>query len=76
MICWSVGTLALSIVLVNLSFVPQFIGWLGIITGILVGIGTAIKLVNPKIKLALVGALFAILFEIIIGGWLVYYSII
>jgi len=76
MICWSVGTLALSIVLVNLSFVPQFIWWLGIIAGILVGIGTAIKLVNPKIKLALVGALFAILFEIIIGGWLVYYSII
>jgi hypothetical protein len=76
MICWSVGTLAFSIVLVNLSFVPVFIGWLGIIASILVGIGTAIKLVKPKIKLAMVGALFAILFEIIIGGWLVYYSIV
>jgi len=76
MICWSVGTLAFSIVLVNLSFVPVFIGWLGIVASILVGIGTAIKLVKPKIKLALVGALFAILFELIIGGWLIYYSII
>lgn len=75
MICWSIGTLAFSIVLVNSGFVPQFIGWLGIIASILVGIGTAIKLVKPKIKLALVGALFAIVFEIIIGGWLIYYSI-
>ena len=76
MICWSVGTLAFSIVLINSEFVPIFIGWLGIVAGILVGIGTAIKLVKPKIKLELVGALFAIVFEIIIGGWLVYYSII
>lgn len=75
MICWSVGTLAFSILLINSGFVPQFIGWLGIIASILVGIGTAIKLVKPKIKLAMVGALFAIVFEIIIGGWLIYYSI-
>ncbi len=76
MVCWSIGTLAFSIVLVNSGFVPVFIGWLGIIASILVGIGTAIKLVKTKIKLALVGALFAIVFEIIIGGWLIYYSII
>lgn len=76
MICWSIGTFAFSIVLVNSGFVPVFIGWLGIIASILVGIGTAIKFVKPKIKLALVGALFAIVFEIIIGGWLIYYSII
>jgi hypothetical protein len=76
MICWSIGTLAFSIVLVNSGFVPVFIGWLGITTSVLVGFGTAIKLVKPKIKLALVGALFAILFEIIIGVWLIYYSII
>jgi hypothetical protein len=76
MICWSIGTLAFSIVLVNSGFIPISIGWLGIIASILVGIGTAIKLVKPKIKLALVGALFAIVFEIVIGGWLIYYSII
>lgn len=76
MICWSVGTLAFSIVLVNSGFVTVFIGWLGIIASILVGFGTAIKLVKPKIKFAMIGALFAILFEIIIGAWLVYYSII
>ena len=48
----------------------------GIVASILVGFGTAIKLVKPEIKLALVGALFAIVFEMIIGGWLIYYSII
>ena len=56
--------------------VPQIIGWLGIAAGILVGIYTAIKLVKPNLKIPPVGAIFAILFEIIIGGWLVYYSII
>jgi hypothetical protein len=76
MICWSIGTLAFSIVLVTSGFVPIFIGGLGIVASILVGFGTAIKLVKPKIKLALVGAMFAIIFEIIIGGWLIYYSII
>ena len=76
MICWSIGTLAFSIVLINSGVVPQIIGWLGIVASILVGFGTAIKLIKPKIKIALIGALFAILFEIIIGGWLIYYSII
>jgi len=75
MICWSIGTLSFSIVLVNSGFVLQIIGWLGIIAGILVGVFTAIKLVKPKIKAEMIGALFAILFEIIIGGWLIYYSI-
>jgi hypothetical protein len=76
MICWSIGTLAFSIILVYSGYIPVYIGWLGIVASILVGFGTAIKLFKPKIKLALVGALFAIVFEIIIGGWLIYYSII
>jgi hypothetical protein len=76
MICWSIGTFAFSIVLVNSGIVPEFIGWLGIVSGILVCIGTGIKLVKPKVKAAVIGALFAIVFEIIIGGWLIYYSII
>ncbi len=76
MICWSIGTLAFSIVLVNSGVVPQIIGWLGIVASILVGFYTGIKLVKPNLKIPPIGALFAILFEIIIGGWLIYYSII
>jgi hypothetical protein len=76
MICWSIGTIAFSIILVNSGFVPLFIGWLGIIAGILVGVYTGIRIVKPNSKIPPIGAIFAILFEIIIGGWLIYYSII
>jgi len=70
MICWSIGTLAYSIVLATYEVVPAIIGWLGIVASILVGFGTGIKLVKPKFKFEVIGALFAMLFEVIIGGWL------
>ena len=77
MICWSIGTLAFSIVLVTSEVVPTIIGYLGIIASILVGLTTAIKLAKPKSKdLTAIGGLTAILFEIIIGIALLYYSII
>jgi len=77
MICWSIGTLAFSIVLVTSEVVPTIIGYLGIIASILVGLTTVIKLAKPKSKdLTAIGGLTAILFEIIIGIALLYYSII
>ena len=77
MICWSVGTLAFSIVLVTSGIVPEIVGWLGIISSILVGFTTGIKLAKPNSKdYTAIGGLSAILFEIIIGALLVYYSII
>ena len=76
MICWSIGTLAFSIVLVTSEVVPQIIGWLGIVASILVGFGTGIKLVKPKFKFEVIGALFAMLFEVIIGGWLLFSPLI
>lgn len=77
MICWSIGTLAFSIVLVISEVIPAIIGYLGIIASILVGLTTAIKLAKPTSKdLTAIGGLTAILFEIIIGIALVYYLII
>jgi len=77
MICWSIGTLAFSIVLVTSEVVPQIIGWLGIVASILVGFSTGIKLVRPNFKdFTAIGGLSAILFEVIIGGWLLFSSII
>ena len=77
MICWSIGTLAFSIVLVTSEVVPQIIGWLGIVASILVGFGNGIKLVKPNFQdFTAIGGLTAILFEIIIGGWLLFSSII
>ena len=76
MICWSIGTLAFSIVLVTSGIAPEIIGWLGILSGILVGFTTGIKLAKPNSKdYTAIGGLSAILFEITIGVWLVYYSI-
>ena len=77
MICWSIGTLAFSIVLVISEVIPEIIGYLGIIASILVGLTTAIKLAKPNSKdLTAIGGLTAILFEVIIGIALLYYSII
>ena len=76
MVCWSIGTLAFSIVLVTSEVVPQIIGWLGIVASILLGFGTGIKLVKPKFKFEVIGALFAMLFEVIIGGWLLFSPLI
>jgi hypothetical protein len=77
MVCWSIGTLAYSIVIVTSEVVPQIIGWLGIVTSILVGVSTGLKLVKPKLRdFTIIGGLLAILFEVIIGGWLLFSSII
>ncbi|GAJ09807.1 unnamed protein product, partial [marine sediment metagenome] len=78
MICWSIGTLAFSILLVTYEGVPPIIGWLGIIASIPVGLGNGIKLVKPNYDstgnvLSSIGGLLAILFEVIIGGWLLFY---
>jgi hypothetical protein len=73
MICWSIGTLAFSIVLVISEVLPQIIGWLGIIASFLVGLSTGMKLVKPNFKdFTVIGGLSAILFEIIVGGWLLF----
>ena len=73
MILWSIGTLAYSIVLVTYGVVPPIIGWLGIAASILVGFGTGIKLAKLNVKdFTSIGGLSAILFEVIIGGWLLF----
>jgi len=75
MLLWSLGTLAFSIVLVTSGVVPLFIGCLGVVAGITVGFYNGIKLLKHadlKILVA-IGALLAILFEVMIGGWLLFY---
>jgi hypothetical protein len=77
MICWSIGTLAFSIVLVTSEVVPEVVGWLGIAASILVGFSTGIKLAKPNLKdFTVVGGLTAILFEIVVGGWLLFSPLI
>jgi hypothetical protein len=77
MIGWSIGTLSFSIVLVTYEVTPPFIGWLGIVTSILIGFANGMILIKPDIKvyesLSSFSGLLAILFEILIGGFLLFF---
>ena len=77
MICWSIGTLAFSIIIVTSDVIPQIIGWLGIVSSILVGFGTGIKLVKTNFKaLWSLGGLLILIFETVLGGWLLFSTLI
>ena len=76
-ILFSFGTIAYSIVFVAYGVVPAIIGWLGLIAGILYGFGSGIALVKPNFKVLWnLGGLLILLFEIVLGGWLLFSSII
>jgi len=77
MISWSIGTLSFTIVLVIYGVAPLFIGWIGIVASISIGTFNVLKLVKPKSKvyesLSSICGLLAIVFEILIGGWLLFF---
>ncbi len=75
-ILFSIGTLAYSILFVAYGVVPPFIGWLGIVTGISLGFSSGILLVKPTLKALSAFGLVAILFEVLIGGQLLFFGII
>jgi hypothetical protein len=77
MIGWSIGTLVFSIALVTYDLVIPFIGWLGIITSILIGFANGMKLLKPEVKaydlLSSFSGILAILFEVLIGIALMFF---
>ncbi|MHA2116861.1 MAG: DUF4386 domain-containing protein [Candidatus Thorarchaeota archaeon] len=76
MVFWAVGTFAYSVMFVTFGIAPLLLGWFGIVVSILVGFGNGMHLVKPKFNVLLaIGGLSAILFELIIGGWLVFQSL-
>jgi len=77
MIFWAIGTLAFSIVLV---IIGNLIGWLGIIASIFIGFADGIKFLKSKVEdskifkvLYPIGGLLAIIFEVILGIWLLFF---
>jgi hypothetical protein len=75
MVFWAIGTLAYSILFIKYGVVPGIIGWLGIATSVSSGIGYGIKLLKPGFNILLaIGGLSAMLFELIIGAWLLFFS--
>ena len=76
-ILFTIGTLSYSILFVMSGVVPEIIGWFGIVASILYGFGNGIILVKPNkaMQLCPVGLL-VLIFEIILGGWLLFSSIL
>jgi len=76
-ILFSIGTLAYSILFVVYGVVPVILGWFGIVASILYGFGNGITRVKPNFKaLWNLGGLLVLIFEAVLGGWLLYYSLI
>jgi len=76
-ILFSIGTLAYSIVFITYGVVPEIFGWFGIVASIIYGFGNGIILVKPNFKvLAYFGGLLIFLFEIALGGWLLFSPLI
>jgi len=73
-ILFSIGTLAYSILFVTYGVVPAIIGWFGIVASILYGFGNGLILVKPNVKVLWnLGGLLILLFEIVLGGWLLFF---
>jgi hypothetical protein len=69
--------LAYSLLFITYGVVPGIIGWFGIVASILYSFGNGIILAKPNFKVLWnLGGLLILLFEIALGGWLLYYSII
>lgn len=76
-ILFSIGTLAYSILFATYGIVPEIIGWFGIVASILYGFGSGIVLVKPNLKaLWGIGGLLILVFELVLGGWLLFSPLI
>ena len=72
-ILFSIGTLSYSILFATSEAVPvpALIGWFGIVAGILYGFANGIIIVKPdKAKKFFVVGLLILIFELVLGGWL------
>jgi hypothetical protein len=82
MIFWSIGTLTYSILFVSYSALPPIIGpiigWIGIFASFLIGFDNGIKLTKSEFKvfekISPISGLLAILYEILLGGLLLFIS--
>ena len=76
-VLFSIGTLAYSVLFASSGVVPLAIGWFGIVASIVYGFGSGTKLVKPDFKaLWGLGGLLILFFELVLGGWLLFSSIL
>ena len=76
-VLFSIGTLAYSILFATSGVVPDVVGWFGIVASIIYGFGSGIKLVKHNFKaLWNLGGLLILIFESVLGGWLLFSPLI
>ena len=77
-ILFSIGTLAYSILFVAyVTVVPVILGWFGIVASIIYGFGNGVTRMKPDSKaLWNLGGLLIWIFELVLGGWLLFSSFI
>jgi hypothetical protein len=72
-ILFSIGTIAYTILFVTYGVIPPIIGWFGLVASILFGFGSGMILVKPNFKvLGYLGGGLILLFEVVLGGWLIF----
>ena len=72
---FSIGTISYSLLFVIYGVVPTIIGWFGIIASILYSFGNVIFLIKPDVKVLWnIGGGLILLFELVLGGWLLFFS--
>jgi len=76
-IFFTIGTLSYSILFATSGVVPEIIGWFGIVASILYGFANGIILIKPhKAKQFFSVGLLILIFELILGGWLLFSPLI
>jgi len=75
-ILFSIGTLSYSVLFVAYNILPLYIGWFGVAAAVIYGVGSAIKLKTGSQAVWNVGGLLILVYELVLGGWLVINTII
>jgi hypothetical protein len=70
----SIGAIAYCVSFVQSGAVPSMIAWLGLAAGIISATGILIKFASGFSALAVIGMVLMMVFEVIFGGWLLFYS--
>ncbi len=74
-VLFGIGTMAYSYLFVTQGVVPLYIGRVGIIFGLLWGLSNGLSLVTPSLLvLTNFSGLAVLIFELILGGWLMLFS--
>jgi hypothetical protein len=76
-ILFSIGTLSYCILFVIYEAVPPIIGWFGLVAGFIYLFGNGIRFTKPNFNaLWNLGGLLIWIFELVLGGWLLFYPLI